>query len=66
MPNWKSVHDIESMDTDDIRCEMLKIWHDIDFNILSDEEQSIAIEHLKMYKEVLQERHYEYRNYIRD
>ena len=55
----KSFEDIEKMYSEDIRCEMLQIWHELDFNQLSEEEKELAIKTLKMYNEILRERHYE-------
>ena len=51
------------MYSDDIRLEMLQIWHDIDFNKLTEEETEQVKEQLKLYRDILTERNYEYRHY---
>ena len=55
----KSYEEICFMSPDEIRSEMLQIWHELDFNLLTDEESKEAIDNLKMYKEVYTLRQYE-------
>ena len=59
MFNTKSYEEICKMSPDDIRAEMLQIWHDLDFNNMSEEESDMAIKQLKIYKEVYSQRQYE-------
>ena len=47
------------MSTDDIRLKMLKLWHEVDFNILTQEEKDAVKDKLKEYRDVLQKRQYE-------
>lgn len=54
----KSYEEIYQMSPEDIRSEMLRIWHELDFNILTEEESEIAIKQLKLYKEIYTEKHY--------
>lgn len=55
----KSYEEICKMSPDEIRAEMLKIWHDIDFNNMTEEESDDAVKQLKLYKEIYSERQYE-------
>ena len=55
----KSYEEIYQMSPDEIRSEMLRIWHELDFNLLTEEESKQAIDNLKMYKEVYTDRQYE-------
>ena len=57
-PN-KSYEEICLMSPDEIRSEMLRIWHELDFKLLTEEESKQAIDNLKMYKEVYTLRQYE-------
>ena len=59
MFNMKSYEEICKMSPDDIRAEMLQIWHDLDFNNMSEEESDMTIKQLKIYKEVYSQRQYE-------
>lgn len=59
MFNKKSYEEIYLMSPDEIRREMLQIWHELDFNLLTEEESKEAIDNLKMYKEVYTLRQYE-------
>lgn len=61
MFNKKSYEEIYLMSPDEIRREMLQIWHELDFNLLTEEESKEAIDNLKMYKEVYTLRQYENR-----
>jgi len=55
----KSIEEINKMSPDEIRAEMLQIWHELDFNLMTEEESELAIKQLKLYKEVYSERQYE-------
>ena len=63
MIDIKTYDEICQMYSDDIRLEMLQIWHDIDFNKLTEEETEQVKEQLKLYRDILTERNYEYRHY---
>lgn len=59
----KTIDEIEKMSSEEVRAEMLEIWHDLDFNNMTKEESEKAIEQLRLYKEVCSRRQYEYRYY---
>ena len=48
------------MNTEDIKLEMLQIWHEVDFNILTEEEIETVKLQLKLYREILMDRHYNF------
>lgn len=56
----RKYEDIVKMDTEDIKLEMLRIWHEVDFNILTEEETEIVKLQLKLYREILIDRHYNF------
>lgn len=56
----RKYEDIVKMDTEDIKLEMLQIWHEVDFNILTEEETEIVKLQLKLYREILMDRHYNF------
>lgn len=56
----RKYEDIVKMDTEDIKLEMLQIWHEVDFNILTEEETEIVKLQLKLYREILIDRHYNF------
>ena len=58
---YKTLDEIKGMCTEDIRLEMLQIWHDVDFTPMDVEEQERVKQQLMLYREVLHERHYDYR-----
>ena len=58
MLNRKSYDEMCQMSPDEIRAEMLQIWHDIDFNNMTEEESEDAIELLRLYKEVYTTKQY--------
>lgn len=60
---FKNERELQDMSSDEIRLEMLNLWHEVDFNNLSEEESNDAIDALKVYRDVLHERQYEYRYY---
>ena len=60
---WKTYDEIQKMPTEEIRCEMLQIWHDIDFNNFTEEEEKAVTEQLKIYKDTLRRRHYNFPTY---
>lgn len=57
---YKSYDEIEKMTSNEIKLEMLKIWHDIDFNPMTPEERYEVKEQLKKYRSILKERNYNY------
>lgn len=56
----RKYEDIVKMDTEEIKLEMLQIWHEVDFNILTEEETEIVKLQLKLYREILMDRHYNF------
>lgn len=56
----RKYEDIVKMDTEDIKLEMLQIWHEVDFNILTEEETETVKLQLKLYREILMDRHYNF------
>lgn len=56
----RKYEDIVKMDTEDIKLEMLQIWHEVDFNILTEEEIETVKLQLKLYREILMDRHYNF------
>lgn len=56
----RKYEDIVKMNTEDIKLEMLQIWHEVDFNILTEEETEIVKLQLKLYREILMDRHYNF------
>ena len=56
----RKYEDIVKMDTEDIKLEMLQIWHEVDFNILTEEETETVKLQLKLYREILIDRHYNF------
>lgn len=56
----RKYEDIVKMNTEDIKLEMLQIWHEVDFNILTEEETEIVKLQLKLYREILIDRHYNF------
>lgn len=56
----RKYEDIVKMNTEDIKLEMLQIWHEVDFNILTEEEIETVKLQLKLYREILMDRHYNF------
>lgn len=56
----RKYEDIVKMNTEDIKLEMLQIWHEVDFNILTEEETETVKLQLKLYREILMDRHYNF------
>lgn len=56
----RKYEDIVKMNTEDIKLEMLQIWHEVDFNILTEEETETVKLQLKLYREILIDRHYNF------
>lgn len=56
----RKYEDIVKMNTEDIKLEMLQIWHEVDFNILTEEETDTVKLQLKLYREILMDRHYNF------
>lgn len=63
MVDIKNYDDVAKMCSEDIRCAMLQLWHDVDYNILTDGESRMVDEQLRVYRDVLRERNYQYRRY---
>lgn len=57
----KDYDEVIDMSSEEIRLEMLQMWHEVDFNILTKEESDKVDAQLKLYRDVLRERHYQYR-----
>ena len=59
----KESDEVELMHSEDIRFEMLELWHNMDYETLTDEESELAESQLRIYRDVLRRRNYEYRKY---
>ena len=54
---FKTFEELQNMNSDDVKLEMLKLWNKADFNTLSDEEEASIVEQLKMCREIIKSRH---------
>lgn len=54
---FKSYEELEQMSKEDIKLEMLELWHNVDFNILTEEEDKKVMEQLKMCRDIISGRH---------
>ena len=59
----KDNDEVELMHSEDIRFEMLELWHNMDYETLTEEESELAENQLRIYRDVLRRRNYEYRIY---
>ena len=60
---FRNYDEVIAMDSESIRLAMLELWHDIDYNVLTEEEAKEVDEQLRLYRDVLRERQYQYRRY---
>ena len=60
---FRNYDEVIAMDSESIRLAMLELWHDVDYNILTEEEAKEVDEQLMLYRDVLRERQYQYRRY---
>ena len=54
---FKSYEELERMSKEEIKLEMLELWHYSDFANMTEEEELKVMEQLRMCRDIISERH---------